>query len=229
MKKMSFVTIKKKHILTALIICLILICFNCAPKFVQSLSPKANYTIVIDAGHGGIDGGCEGASGSSEAVLNLDYANCLKNFLNEFGFRVIMTRTNASGLYSPLASNKKKDDMKKRKQIIENSNADIVISLHMNSYDAKSHGAQVFYGNGDEPALQLATSIQKHFVKNLIKPRKECKVGDYYMLNNIKSTSVLVECGYISNPEEEQLLLSEDYKKQVCYSILLGIVEYLQY
>ena len=164
----------------------------------------------------------------TEANLNLDYAKCLKQKMEDFGFRVVMTRSSESGLYNPLASNKKRDDMKKRRQIIENAGADFVISIHMNSYSATSHGAQVFYGNDDEPSKFLAKNIQKHFVANLQDARHEIKVGDYYMLNAIKAPSVLVECGYLSNPKEEALLITEDYKNEVCYSILLGVLEYLQ-
>ena len=148
--------------------------------------------------------------------------------MQNFGFDVVMTRTNESGLYNPLASNKKRDDMKKRRAIIQNANADFVISLHMNSYNSTAHGAQVFYGKDDEPSQSLASSIQKHFLQNLQDARHEIKVGDYYMLNEISSPSVLVECGYLSNPKEEALLITDDYKNQVCYSILLGVLEYLR-
>lgn len=190
--------------------------------------PKSTYTVVIDAGHGGIDGGSVGvSSGITEAVLNLSYANCLKEYLQDFGFNVVMTRSTSGGLYSPLAKNKKKDDMQKRREIVENSNADFVVSIHMNSYNTTSQGAQVFYGQDDTASMSLANNIQKYFVKYLQKARNETKEGDYYILNAIKSPSVLVECGYLSNPAEEALLISDDYKKEVCYCILLGILAYL--
>lgn len=195
----------------------------------QVNSPYLKKTVVIDAGHGGIDGGSVGVSTNvSEATLNLDYAKCLKKLMEEFGFRVVMTRTTENGLYNPLASNKKKDDMKKRSQIVENSNADFVISIHMNSFTAKAQGAQVFYGKNDQPSQSLADNIQKYFVRNLTNARKESKVGDYFMLNAIKSPSVLVECGYLSNAEEEALLITEAYRYEVCYSILCGVLEYLR-
>ena len=226
-KNFKFILIKWKWFLfSVLFVCVIFAgCF--LPKIIQSGSPKAKYTVVIDAGHGGIDGGSVGKSGVCEAVINLSYANCLKDYLCDFGFNVIMTRSTESGLYSPFAKNKKKDDMKKRKEIIENSNADFVVSIHMNSYNSSSRGAQVFYGKDDEPSRNLALNIQKYFLKYLQKARQEIKVGDYYILNAIKAPSVLVECGYLSNPQEEALLLTEDYKKEVCYSILLGILGYL--
>lgn len=226
--KIKFLTIKKKTTFIILL-CVLCACTFCATYFPikASMTPKAIYTIVIDAGHGGIDGGAVGASGVSESVLNLSYANCLREYLQDFGFNVVMTRTTENGLYSPIAKNKKKDDMQKRKEIIENSNADFVISLHMNSFSSKSRGAQVFYGKDDQPSQTLADCIQKYFIKYLEKPKQETKIGDYYILNAIKVPSVLVECGYLSNPSEETLLLKDDYKKEVCYSILLGIINYL--
>jgi len=148
--------------------------------------------------------------------------------MQQFGFKVVMTRSTQEALYSPLASNKKRDDMKKRKEIIENSNADFVISIHMNSYNSTSSGAQVYYGEGDEPSKLLADNIQNYFVKYLVDAKRVSKIGDYYMLNAIKAPSVLVECGYLSNPTEEALLVSQDYKQEVCYSILLGVLSYLE-
>jgi len=229
---MKTIILKKKHlaIIVAVVLIFAVLCL-CVGLYNNSVasSPKSKYTVVIDAGHGGIDGGSVGVNTNvAEANLNLDYAKCLQGLMADFGFNVIMTRTTDNGLYNPLATNKKKDDMKKRKAIVENSNADFVISIHMNSYNLTSCGAQVFYGEGDEPSQLLANNIQKYFIKYLQKPRQETKVGDYYILNAIKAPSVLVECGYLSNPTEEALLLTEDYKKEVCYCILLGVLEYLR-
>ena len=227
-KKLKIFLFKKKWIIFSILFAFVIFAGCFLPKVIASTSPKTKYTVVIDAGHGGIDGGSVGKnSGICEAVFNLNYANCLREYLQDFGFNVVMTRTTDSGLYSPFASNKKKDDMKKRREIIENANADFVISIHMNSYSSKSQGAQVFYGKDDEPSKKLADNLQTYFIKYLEKARKETKVGDYYMLNAIKAPSVLVECGYLSNPNEETLLLKEDYKKEVCYSILLGVLAYL--
>lgn len=226
--KIKALIVKKKYIIVSFLIILILLLCCFIPKIASVTSPKTKYTVVIDAGHGGIDGGSVGVStGVIEANLNLDYAKCLRQMLTDFGFNVVMTRTTESGLYNPLASNKKKDDMKKRKQIVEKSNADFVVSIHMNSYNKSAHGAQVFYGADDEPSKALAQNIQSYFIKNLSDARSEAKVGDYYILNAIKAPSVLVECGYLSNPNEEALLISEEYKQEICYNILLGILSYL--
>ena len=189
--------------------------------------PKTQYKIVIDAGHGGIDNGSVGYGGSYESELNLKYALCLKKYCQDFGYQVVLTRTNENGLYSPFAQNKKKDDMQKRKEIIENASPDIVVSIHMNSYPEEyCRGAQVFYNKQSESGKFLAECIQKQFVSNLVKARKSADVGDYYICNATNYTSVICECGFISNKQEEDLLKSDDYCNQVCYSILLGIMSY---
>ena len=98
----------------------------------------------------------------------------------------------------------------------------------MNSFDAQSsRGAQVFYNRDNQNSQLLAEHIQKQFVNNLTKARKTCQQGDYYILNSTIYPSVIVECGFISNKEEEQLLLTEEYKNRVCYSILCGVLEYM--
>lgn len=225
--KLKSIILNKKTIFCILSLFLFLMVLSFTPKVLSINSPKAKYTVVIDAGHGGIDGGSVGIStGIEEAALNLQYAQTLREYMQDFGFNVVMTRTTSSGLYSPFASNKKKDDMKKRKDIIDNANADFVISIHMNSFPGKANGAQVFYGKDDEPSKNLASNIQKYFLKYLQDARRDVKIGDYYVLNAVTCPSVLVECGYLSNPTEEALLLTEDYKKEVCYSILLGVIEY---
>lgn len=224
---MKFLVIKKKAIYIFLAILLAVLC---AVSFmvVSTSSPKPMYTIVIDAGHGGIDNGSIGYSGTLESEINLWYAKTLQQYCTEFGFFVTMTRSNDNGLYSPFAKNKKKDDMKQRQKIIENSSPDMVISIHMNSFpESSSRGAQVFYAKDSAEGKLLADSIQGQFVKNLVKPRQSSEVGDYYIVNCTTAPSVIVECGFVSNPEEEQLLLQEDYKDKVCYSVVCGILKYL--
>ncbi len=224
---MKFLVIKKKAIYIFLAILLAVLC---AVSFmvVSTSSPKPMYTIVIDAGHGGIDNGSIGYSGTLESEINLWYAQTLQQYCTEFGFFVTMTRTNDNGLYSPFAKNKKKDDMKQRQKIIENISPDMVISIHMNSFpESSSRGAQVFYAKDSKAGKLLADSIQDQFVKNLVKPRQSSEVGDYYIVNCTTAPSVIVECGFVSNPEEEQLLLQEDYKDKVCYSVVCGILKYL--
>lgn len=223
------ILIIKKQVLISILLCIVAISVFCVTYFSVKVTNlhKPTYTIVIDAGHGGIDGGCVGESGVNESTLTLKYAKTLEQYFSEFGFKVVMTRTNEGGLYGAFSRNKKKDDMQKRKQIIENSSADVVVSLHMNSYPSQSsRGAQVFYNKDSENSKSLAKSIQNQFLKSLVKPRKSCLPGDYYMVSCTKVPSVIVECGFVSNAEEEKLLLSDEYREKVCYSILCGVVLY---
>ena len=226
---MKFITIKKRTICIVLA-CIVLICSLVGIFYAVSTasSPQPYYTVVIDAGHGGIDNGSIGYSGTLESEINLWYAKTLNEYFSQFGFKVIMTRENENGLYGPFASNKKKDDMKVRQSIIENAKPDMVISIHMNSFkETSSRGAQVFYAKDSTTGHLLAQNIQNQFKKLLIKPRNECQVGDYFIVTCTKYPSVIVECGFISNPEEEQLLLTEDYKNQVCYAVVCGTLSYL--
>lgn len=224
-----FWVIKRKSVLFVLLSLIIVFCFIVICFAVKSVYlSKYIYTIVIDAGHGGIDGGSVGVGGTVEKDINLEYAKTLGTMCGEFGFRVVMTRTGDGGLYSPFAVNKKKDDMKKRKEIIEKSSPNVVVSIHMNSTTyASSRGAQVFYNSENENSKLLAENIQQQFVDKLIKPRKTAQSGDFFITSCTNFPSVIVECGFLSNREEEQLLLSSDYKTNVAYSILCGILAYL--
>lgn len=195
---------------------------------VSTFTPNNPYTIAIDPGHGGIDGGSVGVSGKDENYLNLQYSLCLQEILTKAGFKVVMTRTNLNGLYPAFSENKKIDDMKKRKEIITKAKADMVLSIHMNSFPLKSaRGAQVFYKKDNIPGQKLAENIQDVFLKVLPNAKQSPLVGDYYMLNEFQIPSVIIECGYISNKEEEELLLQEEYKKLVCYSVFAGVVKFM--
>ncbi len=228
---MKFLTIKKRT-LCVILVSIILICSVVGACFAvkATASPKPEYSIVIDAGHGGRDGGAVGkTTGISESVLNLQYALCLKEACEQFGFDVVLTRSTMDGLYDESASNKKKSEMEKRKNIINNSNADLVISLHMNSFPlSSSEGAQVFYAKGSEQGFNLAKSIQNSLSKSFESARDYVTVGDYFVLNYSNIPAILVECGFLSNPEEEKLLQTEEYRKNFCYSILAGVINYFE-
>ena len=228
---MKFLTIKKRT-LCVILVSIILICSVVGACFAvkATASPKPEYSIVIDAGHGGRDGGAVGkTTGISESVLNLQYALCLKEACEQFGFDVVLTRSTMDGLYDESAANKKKSEMEKRKNIINNSNADLVISLHMNSFPlSSSEGAQVFYAKGSEQGFNLAKSIQNSLSKSFESARDYVTVGDYFVLNYSNIPATLVECGFLSNPEEEKLLQTEEYRKNFCYSILAGVINYFE-
>lgn len=228
---MKFLTIKKAHCAILLVV-LVAICSIVGVCYVAraTSSPKAQYTIVIDAGHGGRDGGTSGTiTGITESELNLKYANTLKNLCEDFGIGVIMTRTDMNGLYDESASNKKKSEMEKRKNIINSSGADLMISIHMNSFPLSScNGAQIFYGKGDEQGLNLAKCIQTSVCEVFDNARDYVTVGDYFVLNYSSIPATLIECGFLSNPEEEKNLQDDDYCNLFCYSILVGILKYFK-
>jgi len=226
---MFFIIKKKSALIIISVIVGLSILFSFASVYTNSM-PKAEFTIVIDAGHGGRDGGAVGkTTGISESVLNLQYALCLKEACEQFGFDVVLTRSTMDGLYDESAANKKKSEMEKRKNIINNSNADLVISLHMNSFPlSSSEGAQVFYAKGSEQGFNLAKSIQNSLSKSFESARDYVTVGDYFVLNYSNIPATLVECGFLSNPEEEKLLQTEEYRKNFCYSILAGVINYFE-
>ncbi len=231
MKKIKFLTLKRKSIL-AVSLCILCVSAFCATYFTVKAcaSPKPAYTIVIDAGHGGKDGGAIGKiSGVTESELNLKYAKALSSLCKEYGFKVVMTRSDMNGLYSETATNKKKSEMAKREKIIKKSNADLVVSIHMNSFPSGSaRGSQVFYAQGNEAGQALADSVSLALNKNIEHAKKTAKVGDYYVLNCTKKPAILVECGFLSNAEEERLLQDDAYTKNFCYQILCGILMFFK-
>ena len=192
---------------------------------VESLSPRTSLVVVLDAGHGGIDVGAVGANGTLESDLNLKYCLTLKEMMTEYGITVIMTRDDENGLYSKYKNGFKMEDMRKRREIIQNAAPDLVISIHMNKYSASSsRGAQVFYDDELQSGKQLAEVLQKAFINNLPNARREAKPADLYVLKSTSAPSILVECGFLSNPEEEQLLNQESYMKSLCYCILASVL-----
>lgn len=231
---MKFLVIKKQTIKNILIVLLTFVLafsiLTISKNVFATTTEKINYTIVLDAGHGGIDGGSEGVvSGVKESELNLKVTKKLEKLLNTFGFNVVLTRTNADGLYSQFATNKKQDDMKKRKEIIQKSKPNMVVSIHMNSFPNKhERGAQVFYQVGEETSKQLAQTIQNEMIKNLVEAREFCNHSDLYILQCTKNPSVVVEGGFLSNPEEEALLITDEYQEKLAYSVFCGILKFFE-
>ena len=134
-----------------------------------------------------------------------------------------------NGLYDENADNKKKSEMEKRIKIINESSADLMISIHMNSFPLSScSGAQVFYAKGSEVGQNLAKSVQNAICQSFDNARDFVSVGDYFVLNYSNIPSVLVECGFLSNPQEEINLQNDDYCNLFCYSVLVGILEFFK-
>lgn len=187
-------------------------------------------TIVLDAGHGGADSGMTGASGVEEKDLNLIYVKKLEKLLEEAGFEVVLTRKNDDGLYSEGVSNKKAQDMQRRCAVIEEAEPLLTVSIHQNSYpqDASVSGPQVFYYGKSEDGRQLAECIQQCMNEQLAPERPRSAKGNetYYILKRSAGTTVIVECGFLTNPQEEVRLQEESYQDHVVQAVCDGILQY---
>lgn len=202
---------------------------NKLPAQSNSYLLSSSPTIIIDAGHGGKDPGKVGTEGTLEKDINLKIALYLKEILENQDMKVIMTRTEDKDL-STTSTNFKISDMKERIALIKESNADLVISIHQNSYtDSKVYGAQCFYRTDSAKGEQLASIIQKQIVTstNQTKIREIKSNNDYYLLKHSPIPTVIVECGFLSNPEEEKLLLTDTYQRKMAWAIHLGVLQYL--
>lgn len=232
MKTIKCIKLNKKIIAVLLVITTLIIttfCFYINKKSKNINTYPYNLTVVLDAGHGGEDGGAVGVTtGKTENELNLSYALKIEKYLKAFGVNVVQTRTTLKGLYDVFNQDFKQQDMEKRKQIINNSKANLVVSIHMNKFtNSSSNGAQVFYGPNNENSHDLANSIRDEMVKNFNNARELTLEGDYYITNCSNIPTVIVECGFLSNEQEELNLINEDYQNKMCYSIFCGIARYL--
>lgn len=190
--------------------------------------------IILDAGHGGEDPGAVAYNGLLEKDLNLQITLEIGKALEEKGYVVVYTRTDDRLLYKEdenVKGIRKISDLKNRCEIAERYPESIFISIHMNSFgSSKYSGLQVYYSENNEKSRGLADSIQNRVITDLqstnnrvIKPGK-----DMYILKNIRNTSVLIECGFMTNPEECKKLSEKEYQKQLSFSIVCGIIEYME-
>ena len=205
-------------------------CFGALYKLNVKDADANSITVVIDAGHGGIDNGVVGTkTGVKESELNLSVSKKLEDFLVDAGIDVVLTRNSVAGLYGVATKNLKKKDMEKRKDIIQNANPTLVVSVHMNKYSVSSRrGAQVFYKEGDEKGKAFADCVQRQF-NDLSGSQRDFSAltGDYYILKCSNVPSIIAECGFLSNQSDEALLITEEYQSEVAYTIFKGIIEYL--
>lgn len=185
--------------------------------------------IIIDAGHGGADPGKVGTKGTLEKDINLNIALYLKEILESQEMTVILTREKDMDLATE-SSNFKSSDMKNRVSFIHENNGDMAISIHQNSYtDPRIYGAQCFYHTSSEDGKTLASYLQQQIIAstNQTKIREIKGNEDYYLLKHSEIPTVIVECGFLSNPQEEQLLLQANYQRKMAWAIHLGILNYL--
>lgn len=193
-------------------------------------SEKKVYTVVIDVGHGGIDPGKVGVNDVLEKDVNLVIALKLKSILEANDCNVILTRESDVGLYDETASNKKVSDLNNRIACIISQEADFVVSIHQNSYSSEQeHGAQVFYYTGSSEGKLLAEEIQESLISyaDPDNTRQAKANSDYFILKNSPCPIVIVECGFLSNWEEANLLATEEYQEKIAFSIAMGCSKYM--
>lgn len=186
------------------------------------------------AGHGAPDGGAEGDSGILEKDLNLAVSKKLQAYFEQNGIKVIVTRADDSGIFDDGATirAKKNQDLKNREKMIENSNADAFLSIHMNKFAQKEYsGPQVFFSPNNKESEQLAMCVQQGLIDGL-KPKKNREIkkadGSIYLLKKSQIPSVLIECGFLSNDEEEKKLITDSYQTRIAWSIYTGVLKYFE-
>jgi N-acetylmuramoyl-L-alanine amidase len=179
--------------------------------------------IILDPGHGGEDPGKVGVNGALEKDINLQIARKVREKLEARGFEVVMTRE------EDIMQGRKKEDLNKRIQLIEKSKAELVVGIHQNSFtDPEVKGAQVFYYSESEEG-KTAAQVMKESLKT-VDPSNEREIkanSSFFMLKNTKRTTIIVECGFLSNPEEAGSLVNNEYQEQLAEAICLGIVKWL--
>ena len=194
--------------------------------------PVTNKVIVIDAGHGVPDEGAESSNGISEAETNLKIALKLQNLLEQSGATVILTRSDENAIYdidSKTLKQKKISDLKNRVKIGNESSADIFVSIHLNKIPQQQYsGWQTFYKSSDQNSMNLAKSIQSSLNESMQKEnnRVAMKLDTIYIVKKVEIPITVVECGFLSNPEEEQNLLNDDYQNRLAWGIYSGIIDY---
>ena len=215
-------------------ICLIAAAFFLARQsavYVSSAkTAEPEICIVVDAGHGGIDPGKIGINGAKEKDINLSVALQLQELLEQKNIRVVLTRDSDMGLYTEDSDNKKATDMQNRCQLITDTNPAFTISIHQNSYTSPEiQGAQVFYYGQSANGEKLAKILQSSLISGLDpENHRQAKANEsYYLLKKTPTPTVIVECGFLSNPTEAELLLDPDYQSKLVRAIYMGVVEYL--
>ena len=191
---------------------------------------KADQVILVDAGHGGVDSGMVGIGGLKEKGINLDIAMKLKTILEKKGLAVVMTREEDKGLYENGTKNMKAQDLQNRIEQIRKYEPVLSVSIHQNSYsDPQVKGPQVFYYADSENGRNLALAIQEELNRQLsvARPREAKGNRTYYLLKRSPSVINIVECGFLTNPEEAQLLKKEEYQTKIAMSVADGIDTYL--
>ena len=202
-------------------------------NYVDTVSlPISGKVVVVDAGHGIPDEGAEVGDGTTEAQTNLKIALKLQNLLEQSGCTVILTRSDENGIYdldSKTLKQKKISDIRNRVKIGNESSADIFVSIHLNKIPQQQYdGWQTFYNKESEQGQKLAKQIQANLNEAIQKENKRvaAKIENIYIINNVEIPTTIVECGFLSNPQEKEQLLTDSYQNRLAWGIYNGIIDY---
>lgn len=229
-----FIVLKRIHIIGLLVAVAALFCGlgylgNMTP--VSTTPVETTDTFIIDAGHGGMDGGAVGTSGVMEKDINLSVAMELKNVLEGKGKKVIMTRDSDKSLHTTDSSKiraQKRSDLENRKKILTENPGSVFVSIHMNKFEqSKYRGAQVFYAD-NEKSCEIGENVQSALREGLADGNDRVAKtveSSVFVLKGVTTPAIIVECGFLSNPEEEKLLTRPDYQKKLAECIADGLLK----
>lgn len=240
MRIVASIQLKAKVILAsalAFIICILGISahfiFN-YPVIDASVLVKEDVTVIIDAGHGGIDGGTQAADGTLEKDINLKIALMVNDFLKSMGVKTVLTRDSDTSIHNDGAvtiREKKISDIKNRLNIVESTDNAVLVSIHQNYFtQPKYSGAQVFYSKNNPHSRQIAEIIQRNIADYIQTDNsREIKQSgsEIYLLYNTTAPAVMIECGFLSNPQEADKLKDENYQQKIAFIIAVSIMDYL--
>jgi len=205
----------------------------CEPLYEVSSGVNSKPQIILDAGHGGFDGGAVASDGTVEKEINLKICITLAEFLRSGGFEVVLTRSSdvsTDDVDSDKIAARKKSDLKNRLELMNSYPDAVFVSIHLNKFTTSTaSGSQVFYCGKTEESAKLGMSIQSSIVSLLQPDNKRVNKmanSSTYLLYNATVPAVLVECGFLSNKQELEQLKNEEYQKQMAFSIYCGITEY---
>ena len=194
--------------------------------------PVSNKVVILDAGHGRPDEGASGSTGTTEESINLAITKKVQKLLEQSGSIVILTRSDENGIYNQDENslrNKKVSDIKNRVKIGNESSADIFVSIHLNKIEqSQYYGWQTFFKQNNEQSKKLAQNIQQSLNESIQKEnkRESLKISGKYIIDHVEIPTSIVECGFLSNPEEEKLLQQDEYQSRLAWGIYTGIMNY---
>ncbi len=227
---------KKQIILATLCACLSIFTFmftTAKEPVKETVSlPVSGKTVILDAGHGVPDEGAQSSNGTTEAESNLKIALKVQNLLEQSGCTVLLTRSDENAIYdidSKTLKQKKISDIHNRVKIGNESSADAFVSIHLNKIpQSQYYGWQTFYKDGNADGKKLAVAIQNSLNNAIDKENNRVSktIDNVYIIKHIEIPTTIVECGFLSNPEEEKQLLDDDYQNRLAWGIYSGIINY---